>query len=637
MVRVSYLCFYLLLLIFVVIVKTRVEERFSNDFDKVLDNKCKLLTSNRLNNYLGPWDNRSGDCGEYSCPSESCSFLRIDPGVSQQYGLANYKWETETLPQTMTEVNGEIQCTSRHGTTHPTHNTSIDCQSIRTNDADHGQTDVCYEYKLDESDPDKKKWMRTTYKKLMDEYGHYQWKSKDHLGGRIKTDQEMSECRKEPFDCSQSNYYCCEIYGVENSCYNRPITASDQLIEFVINEFETYPEKQGLTCRPTSQCGVFNCLEGDEFVKNCWMFNRENRSWTNNVFRRKLIHIGENDECPYVDDNDVRFQERFYTEGICQSNEPLYTNETCARDNEPVTCEFMDHNEQMYSKTYQSRLHYNQSECIYETKTESDILVSGLYRSPGDSVNTDYLQSVGYPGYLTEDELCPILTPNSCRDPEHFLKIYHEDQAASPECMACPEGTFRNTSNYVWTASEACTSIAVCPTISECERDTPSECRKCLKRLSDGNGDKFEEVFLELQPNRDQCEVVDDSACETNEDGNYLECPKELEVIGDKIYCDNCNKGYELGVVDGTVQCRKIIDCGIPVEKTCLDQNGLHFDYYIYENDTDKFSPCVWKQLDNQGSLIPNCVTECEQGEFRVTSHTGSGEEYCSRAINSNF
>lgn len=619
------------IIIYIISLFIKLEEEFTNNFDKILDNKCKLLTSNRLNNYLGPWDNSSGDCGEYGCPTESCSFLERDTSVNQQYGTNNYKWTTETLPQTMSEDAGNIVCGSRHNTIHPTHNTTIDCQNIRTNDPNHGETDVCYQFEtpLGEASTSPKQWNRKTYKKLMDENGNYSWRTKNTLGNETKTDQELIECRKEPYDCSQSNYYCCMLHGVEDSCYARPINVDDQLIEYVIDQSDT----EGLSCRSIDECGVQTCFEDTEFKRDCWMFNRWDRSWTNNIFRKKLV----NGECGHFDSDDNQFQPRFYTDGICQSNTPEFTNEKCAIENTPITCEFMDINEQMYSKTYHSKLHYNQSECIYETETENDILRQGWYRNI-DDIDDNNLRLLGYPGYLI-DELCPILTPQSCRDREHFLKLYDETESASPECLPCPEGSFRNTSDLVWTASTACTPNVVCPTVTECKTQSSTTdtalCRKCLRRLSDDHGDKFEEVYLELEPNKDQCDVVDDSFCEKMDNGDYVGCdPDRIKVFGDKVFCDNCNHDYKLDVVDGTVKCREIIRCGDLIEKNCLDNNKLYFDNYIYNNQTDEFSPCVWSQVGNPEYTIPNCVTECEEGKFlsRINAD-GSDDLHCSSVV----
>jgi hypothetical protein len=619
------------IIIYIISLFIKYEEKFTNNFDKILDNKCKLLTSNRLNNYLGPWDNSSGDCGEYGCPTESCSFLERDTSVNQQYGTDNYKWTTETSEQTMNEDAGNIVCGSRHNTIHPIHNSTIDCQNVQTNAPDHGQTDVCYQFEtpLGEADTTPKRWNRKSYKKLMNEHGHYSWKTKDTLGNETKSDQEMIECRKEPFDCSQSNYYCCMLHGVQDSCYARPINVNDQQIEFVIDQ----SDNEGLTCRTTDVCGVQTCFEDPEFKRDCWMFNRHDRSWTNNIFDKKIL----NGVCGHFDADGNRFQDRFYSDGTCQSDTPEFTNEKCAMENTPITCEFLNVNEQMYSKTYHSKLHHNKIECVYETETGDDILIQGWYKSREDA-SVEQLQSLGYPGYLT-DELCPTLTPLSCRNNEHFLKIYDETDTASPECLPCPEGSFRNTSNLVWSAATACTPNVVCPTITECESHTSivnkSSCTKCLRRLSDNHGNKFEIVHLELESNKDQCVVIDDRECEKEDNGEYKVCDPELvKSFGDNLFCDNCMDGYKLDDSNGTVQCRKTIDCGDPIQKNCLDDDKLYFDTYTYNNQDDEFSSCVWSQVDNPGYVTPNCVTECDEGKYKSRlNNDGSDDLHCSSVL----
>lgn len=589
------------ILIYLISLFVQYEERFSNDFDKVLDNKCKLMTSNRLNNYIGPWDgSRMGSCGTYRCPVETCSFLEKDRLISPNYGTNNYKWSTQTSEQTMSEVNGNVRCASKHDTIHPIHGTTLDCSGmVRMNDHDHGEQDFCYEYYDN-------KWNKVKYIKLMDNTGTYYWRKVSDLGTTI-SQEELNNCRKEPVNCANSNVYCCKLPGHPNPCYNRLPNTNDQQIMFYNNPLNP------TECITDDVCGVVSCFQGAEYRKNCWQFNTFSKNWTNHIFSRKFV----DGVCGFYDSDNVRFDEAWYTDGFCRETEPEFTNEKCAIDNTPITCDFLNENEDLYSKTYQSTLNLRGDRCIYETETGDDVLISGLYRHP---IN-------GYPLYLSTNNLCPMLTPASCKDNEHFLKIYPDIANAAPECMPCPEGTYRNDQMNVWDASTACSPNAVCPLPSECDESNPY-CQSCLKSLnSDPNGDKYERIYLETRPNKSNCDIVNDDMCVKKSDGSYRTCRAEhLKVFGDKKFCDNCSPGYKLDLAsDGSVECKRVIQC-THVEKKCMDNDG-YFKDFEYINDTDEFSPCVWKEIYNAPNTLNQCISQCEEGKYRV-------DDYCSSVVN---
>lgn len=600
-----YIVFYFLviiLLIYIISALIEVNETFNQDFDKILDNKCKIMSSNTLNNYLGIWDQQKGVCGEYRCPLEQCTFTEVDRSISIKYGEENYKFTTENSEKTMTETDNTISCTSKHETLHPNHGTEYKCDSIKVNDIDHGQVDFCYEF-------DGNNWNKNNFIKLLDRNGFYTWRNV--VSGQItsKTDQEITECRKEPYSCSLSNNYCCKLPGHPDPCHSRPINSSDQEIIYIIDP----GDPTGKRCITGDVCGVETCYNEQIYRKDCWQYNRFNREWTNDIFSKKYV----NGNCEHVNSKNVIFDpDIFYNEPnpICQRDQPEFTNETCAINNAPITCKFLDKDENIYEKTYQSKLHFNTERCVYETETSDDILDNRLY--------IDSVRGVNYPSRLNDNDLCPEITPADCINSEHFIKL---NPSASPKCSECPAGTYRNDESLVFNESEACSDNTICPTITECIERGDSKCKECLKRL---DGNKFEIVQLELQSNKDSCDVLDDSICEKKLDKTYVTC-SDVKIIGSKKYCDNCNPGYGLTLSNNEIICKKIIEC-FGYNRECLDSNLLYFDEYMYDNDTDEFSPCIWRENDYPSNTLETCKTSCEGDKYKTTINNSGGVSYCS-------
>jgi len=627
---IMYQFIFLFLIIFIIIyiisLFIKYEEEFTNNFDKILDNKCKVVTDDKLNNYIGPWDNGArGYCGEYTCPTETCYFLEKDTSISPQYGNENYKWSSETTEQTMTtEANGDILCSSKHGTSHPVHGTTYDCENNHTNDINHGRKDVCYEYSQIDNE-----WMKHTYINLLGPDGVYHWRLIGDLN--TKTDiTYISSCYKQPpVNCSLSNVYCCQISGHPEPCLFRQPNINDKQMIFKIDP----TDPTGTSCREfePDMCGVDSCFSST-YSRSCWQFNRETREWTNRLFTRKMV----NGVCGLYDQDNTLISEDLYTSGFCKDftnepgNRPPYTKEKCARENEPINCQFLNENEDLYTKTYFSTLNYKGDDCIYETETGADVLLDGFYR--------DYEDLYEYPVELGDDALCPVLTPANCKDNEHFLRVYGESQNASPECLACPNGTYRNDNNLVWHPINACTPNASCPTVADCKTNSTNNnnCFECMKPLDELNN-KFEMIYLETRANKSNCEIINDSNCARNLDHSYKTClnfpPVTFGNMNSTKFCDNCPIGYRLTETPDGVECEKLIDCS-QQENSCLDQDD-NFKDFIYDNETDDFSPCIWKEKNNEGNTKTECITECDETNGFYKTNDGDGL-YCSAVINAN-
>ena len=614
------LFFIIILSIFLYNLFIKVEDTFNNDFDKILDNKCRLMSGDRMNNYLGPWDgNRFNTiCSKYMCGTETCSVLERDTSLSQAYDT-NYKWNTQTMPKIMNEdpSSQSFTCSTNHGTLHNLHNTVIDCQQQRFNDYNHNMIDVCYEY-----NNIIKEWERKRYIKVLDQNGVYSWRQIGNMNV-TKTEEDIMTCRKQAVNCSLSNYYCCEQPGYPDQCLTRQPNVNDQQIEYIIDP----SDNSGESCVTYDVCGAQTCYASNDFVKNCWSFNTYTREWENNIHTRQF----RNNVCDFFD----RLGNR-YDETRCASFEgglpsPPYTDEKCAIDNSPITCQFMTDTEDLFSKTYESRLNFWGDSCVYEAVSGDQILNSDISGN-SDLRNNALFQEI-YPQFLSDNALCPVLTPENCQNPEHFLKMYYDDSNTSPQCIECPPNTYRNDTLLAYDESTACSNNAICTPIGQC-RDDDSSCIKCIKRLDDDpHGNKFEIIYTQTIPNRDQCVVNDDSICEKNLEGDYVQCDPDNIVYfseGGKRFCDNCVDGYKLYVdTEGNVECRKTYQCSQQRTK-CLDEDGIEFSYHIYKNESDEFTPCVWTDeiTDNK---IERCLTECPHNTYRMTE---GNEDYCSQVLN---
>ncbi|QOI90263.1 hypothetical protein QKU58_gp068 [Pyramimonas orientalis virus] len=604
-------------------------EKFNNDFDKILDFKCRSVDSS-LNNYLGPWDDANGRCSKYACPTEMCSSIARDTSLSTKYGNS-YTWVTEILSKTMAnDDQGNVTCTTNHNKQHPNNNTLMNCEETRMNAPDHNATQSCYDF-------DGTEWKETKYIKILNDTGIYSWKNVASVmdASTTKTDAEMESCKKEPpVDCSLQNYYCCKLPQYPDACYNRLPNINDQYVEYIPNPNATQDGEAGMTCITMDDCDIDECRAGtaqDEYGdtindkrKDCWQYDSFTKEWKNNVFRRTY----HNGECTYINEDYVVLQDDFYTGNICSSNAPLYTNESCARDNINITCGFLDDNEMYYTKEYKPRLDYSGDKCVYTTEDWDDVLLqsSGTDAQP-------VIRLTNYPSVLPDNDQCPELSPMNCKNPDvDFLKFVNEDNTM--RCSPCPEGSFRNDNMATFFESEACTPIATCPKLNEC---TAATCQTCLKRIDSQDTqekpDKYEIVYIEQEPDRDTCVVKDDSFCEKDNDGSYPVCPaqKVLRINDDTRLCDNCPSDHALKIDgDGSTSCERVYDCTNIGNTLCLIEDTNNFDMHVYDNETDKFSQCVWKPLDDTGDAIRNCETQCPQYHYRVTH---GNRESCTQAL----
>lgn len=596
-----------------------VEERFIQNFDKVLDNKCRLMTGNQLNNYIGPWDGNKYNttCSSYRCNMETCSFLERDTSLSKGYG-SHYTWNVRNVPMIIQETSdGRINCLTNHGKENVDDATTINCMEIKQNAPDHNQIDFCFEYNKND-----KIWEKKRYIKVLDNNGNYHWRQLGNMN-LTKPEEEIKSCRKQAVDCSASNYYCCQMPGYPNPCYMRQPNVNDQRIEYIIDP----SDDTGQRCITYDVCGAQTCYSSSDFVKNCWHFNTFDRKWENRMFTRRFV----NGVCDFFDINGNRYTEDMITMGVCEDlqgmERPEFSDEKCAIDNSPITCNFMTDDEDVYSKTYQSKLDFDGKRCVYEALSGDDLLSSeSTSPSSRDQVSSSY------PQFLSRDALCPVLSPNNCKNKDHFLKMYY-DESSSPKCMECPPDTYRNNKLYVYSESTACTPNATCTPVSDCTKTDPT-CVQCLKRLDDDpHGNKFEIVYTQTIPNKSECVVDDDSFCEKKPNGEYVRCnPDKIVnfIEGGKQFCDNCADGYKLHVDGiGNVECKKTYNC-TGGRKKCLNEDEITFTYHNHENETDEFSRCKWVD-ELTGNNMDVCLNSCPVNTYRIID---GGNDYCSQVLN---
>jgi hypothetical protein len=607
---------FLIFIIFIIIISifVKTNEKFNNDFDKILDYKCRILNPS-LNNYLGPWDNSTGMCSQYTCPRETCGFIRKDDRIiSPRYGAdKGYTWDAETFEQTMTnDANNNVVCSTRHNTKHPVFNTTMNCEQVTHNDPNHNRVEDCHTF-----DKPDKVWKKNTYIKLLNQDGVYAWYDKHNTNIR-KSEQEVLSCRKEAQDCSSHNQYCCEMPFHPDPCLNRHKTNKDKWIEYKTEEIEGQDGTE-YVCEPVDTCGVDNCRntisETTEKRKDCWKFNTGSREWTNDAFFHKFV----GGECGYYNKDNIMFSQMFYTNNVCRDTAPTFTNESCARNNPNITCGFLDPNENYYTKAYMPKVDYRGDKCIFETETGNDVLFQN------GSVYT-------IPKVLNENDVCPPLTPDNCKDPqEYFLRDLGLGE--TKQCVKCPEGSFRNDDMTTTYEYLACTPNATCVSLNECDDRT---CEKCLTGISVHN-EMYQIVHLEQTPDRDQCVTMDDSHCEKRDDGTNAQClPNKVVIVGNDRYCDNCESGKALRFHDNEIKCDRTHSCRLLANKLCLDTNTLEFNSYKYENEIDKFTHCVWKPAEDDGPNLEHCITQCpiiNNEQYHRVTDAVNGFDYCTKAL----
>jgi len=615
-------------LVYIYSIYNKYKEKFVSDFDKVLDFKCTSIDET-TNNYLGPWDgNNNGLCGTYTCPSETCSYLDVDNSVNT-FGTPFYKWRTENIEQkTVTDADLNVSCVSSHGTQHPMKaGITLNCLEPRVNDENHNARENCYEYDYDDNE-----WKKKKYIKLLGSDGNYVWRQIGSLNV-TKREDEVLNCKKEPVDCSQSNQYCCEFPGAPDPCtkfqsgeHRRPINIDDQEIVYFIDK---NVDDTGNTCATIDTCGI-DCINDDNVDrnKNCWKYDASTREWQNDVFSRTF----KDGVCKYLNNDETLFHNSYYETGVCQEARPEFTINSCKKDLKPITCGFLDESNNYFTRTYEPNLNKSGDRCVYETASKDDVLEWGSYLRKGS-------ENGYYPENLPEyNPLCPLLSPSSCSEPEHYLEV---NESGAPTCKPCPAGFYFEENKAVdnddyYTALKWCKPIVRCDTTSECK--IKGDCTTCLKRIT-SDGTIFENIYLDMIPNKDVCEPDPKykDICEFNEDGSYLECGSLIITNNNEVnniaFCDLCPEGKKVHFSDdGSVTCKRVYDCSqnANFQLTCLDTNtvssgeGGIFKRFRRENLDDEFTPCVWKEVMGT-NIINECRTTCGKGFYRISRGSPNG------------
>ena len=635
----------ILLIVFILIVLSILlsikKENFVNSFDDILDKKCTELNQN-LNNYIGPWDGENGRCGTYTCPTETCSYIVQDNNIRN---IDAYTYKQETKEKTLTILdNNERECKSRNGepvtnsdaVDGATYNCVDDITNSIRNSPTHNEIDFCYKEIEQDDNNASLRWSKQTYVNAMNGDGNYNWKNID---SGVINDMTPESCIKEPLDCSQCNYYCCEYYtgeDIDKKCTKQTATNADTYIHHNLKRQFT-PSGTSFYCEPGNTCAIIDCkYTNSKFYKDCWVYKDDfddssERKWINKRFERQTLVYNNEEICDffYKDINDETNDETIIrhkdVESMCKDDPPDINADECGIK-PTIRCTYLDKNNSAFDVDYKSVLNNRGDACIYQTLTNEDIVYNQK------SIQTQVVLEAD----ADKVNICPELSPRDCipQEPEYeelFLDKSITDDKTSYKCRTCPPGTFRNENDEATNVGAACSNEAICPSVNDCNRfdydgteiEGSLNCTSCWSNMDDG-GDILKKVYQEITPNKDKCTIVKD-ICYYTKDGNgnnvLFECNKfnKFTYAGYE-YCDNCPPGQAIKVEDDYLVCRNTIECTIQDDSKCLNPDQLTFSTYTYDNKFDKFSECVyWKYDQNTDENKKNdclkkdqCIEECK-------------------------
>lgn len=630
----------ILLIVFILIVLSILlsikKENFVNSFDDILDNKCTELNQN-LNNYIGPWDGENGRCGTYTCPLETCSYIAKDNNIRN---IAAYTYKQETQEKILKILdNNERECESRNGTKVPNYqnpvaNSTYICvdditNSIR-NSPTHNEIDFCYVPRDQGDNNASLRWSKQTYVNAMNIDGTYNWLN-------IDTGSTIPEpCIKEPLDCSQCNYYCCEYYTGEDEnkkCTKQTATNADTYIH---HNLKRQVDTGEFYCEAGNACAIIDCKYNSKFYKDCWVYKDDfddssERKWINKRFERKMLRYNNKDTCAffYQDENKKNIQRYEDVSSMCKDDPPDINADECGIK-PTISCTYLDEHNNAFDVNYKSVLNNKGDACIYQTLTNEDI----------NYTQNPFQTQVISEANTNKADICPTLTPKDCipkGDEELFLdKVFTTKNKTSYKCLTCSPGKYRNKKNIenenATNEVEACTDEAKCPSVNECSSteetnaNIQKNCKSCWSNI-DNSGDILKKVFLETSPYRSDCKVKNDicyyNTNNINDEKTKFDCIESKEYLyGGQTYCDNCPSGQALNVEDDYLVCSELIECD-NLDNICLNPNPDQpsFSTYTYDNQYDKFSKCVyWKEkentLTNKGlndcTINGKCMERCE-------------------------
>ena len=600
-----FLCFIIICIIYYIYTRYKKKETFSQvtDFDEVLDNKCSILTKDKLNDY----NFNLGNCQNSSCPLETCYELLPDVDVNKS--VPTFKYHTKIIEKEK-QMNEDLSftCSTNHN---PINKLFCDNEATPVCN-DLYQERTCYQFvNPDTLNPDTypKTWMPFVYTKTINSDGECLWINK-HNNDDTKTDGEMIDCLDKPSHncdkrkviCSEYNpntpfydnyqYYKVDPYGngttciedPDRSCYDECNVGETQLLyNFDSTKRRFYPEYF------TKQVKQFMNSEGKN-TNVCLFLNKENKC---------IPEKNKYGDGFYIDgwhgDSENAAQYCTNIAGYANSNN-LFTNNLKCYEKEPKYCDDLNERDELVKIKYIPTVNnHNPTKCIYTNFQKSQDIIDDPF-------------------------VCPVY--RACKDLNKFRNI---DKGY---CTNCPEGTYidpRDNSRYAFEDSTACTPVQQCS----------SNIDKCYIPYKDFNGEYINNVLIEedfpqtFNPDKPW-------ECMETFQGLCMKCENPVENIVDigdnKIlkqkYCSFCENDniddqiYDLNLK--TKRCEKVYNCNPPTDieqdsqyssspnkyVKCFDENYYTINNYEYSNLDDKFTECVYHKI------YPDSVNELSTVDF---------------------
>jgi hypothetical protein len=613
----------------------RKKETFENvrvsSFDDVLDDKCNVITETKRPDYI--WQKRK-NCAEATCPKETCyirkknncrkNFIR----ENRQYGwYLGYMWFIERQPTVYDTESKE--CVSKHDEENGiicSGNESFD--KTKKNIEDGLYTDLCKMetcYELEENTLKKKRYIN-----LMNRKGEINWHDISNLGS---SNNDVVNCRKEPFDCSLSNYYCCETDEYKDKgfgCKSKK-TVYDQQILFEPN-FTTDP----YTCVQQNVCDMEECNENDKV--NCWKFDKDSRTWNNKVFKKQFV----DNECNFYHKDEYGRLELWANDKECVNfglETPLSWS-SCEASLElemgqkTLTCDYIEPNEDYVSKTYYNIVDEDGTSCALETRTGDKYIDDIRGRCEVGTNGRCVLSERSYIDTVV-DEFCPLLSSLNCPNPEEYLEN-ETSEGVKPMCKSCLPGYYRNdTVVYLKEPGEVNHSSACSPE-ADCDRDeectmsnyetNDNPCPYCLVETSVAN--LYEIKFLPQKADKDTC-VIDETGVDCIKDGSVnTQITDRSEILYDEItkkeFYPICYFADEIFDV-AQMECKKFQTCR-ETEETCIHNERLKKFTHTNSISGNLLSDCIFQSVDNPTLIkLDTCVKECPYGGELIMSENGGG------------
>jgi len=486
----------ILTLTLVIIKLYKINEKFVNDFDEVMDNKCMIVTNNQKDNYVF---NR-GVCEKNTCPLELCSYLRLNTRTGENHYMS------ELAPKySSNDADGNFTCVTKESLPD-----KVYCETMPPTCEYLGAEDFCYVY-------NNNTWDKQEYKKILTSSGDCVWKNKftnnEYMDGSF-----LEECRKTPLNCSLCNLPC-------STGFNKYQT------------FSVASNVNGLFCEQDPAV----CGEGCEpLSKTGYKLNSTNRQYEPILFRQQTMR---NSACVYV------YVDQYGNE-YCHPDHKgeVFTNYTC-QFHDDIISELNTEIKSCYTNDYKWCCNLDDRDMFEKTKYEPVISRDGescVYRSVDRSLSRE-LEMDTINGFN-----CPGYEFRLCQKQDEFRNVFEQ------KCTPCPIGTYIR-DNTQMTAYDACAPVPDCSSnidycyenindlgtikkkvgykqrhqiqysddgglnIATCVSTTPSDCiRECNKPLVIAD----QGVFCDL------CATEDNPELEINP--NTLKCSK-------KVPCESLN------------------------------------------------------------------------------------------------